>query len=281
MGGDGGVVPSRCDRVKTKGWGFTKGSSGRYTNSLGEMSNYQQMVSEDTGQTYFERQRQRMSCCWLTQQPLKEPVVACKLGNLYNKESMIAALLEKNIPEDISHVRALKDLKQVHITWGKAETEGAGDASGRVDRRIVCPVSRDDLDTGGAKAIVIWSTGTIMSLKSLKALKMKECPITSKEFDPVADVVTLAPDDAELASMREALPPPPQKKRKAAATEEDAGASAKKAAKASGNASSEKGSSWDSLFIKKGVKHAQTGLDGTRDAFGTPCYNRGAHMGRG
>merc|ERR1719206_503841 len=103
------------------------------------MANYVQMVTEDRGLGTLERHRTRMSLCFLSQQELRDPVVACRLGNLYNKEALIGALLNKSVPEDIGHVRALKDVKQCAITWKEAENE-----EGR--RRMVCPVSREDLD---------------------------------------------------------------------------------------------------------------------------------------
>merc|ERR1711974_428104 len=105
--------------------------------------------------------------------PLREPVVACRLGNLYNKEALIGALLSKSMPEALDHIRQLKDVKQCRLTWVGSEADG-----GR--RRIVCPLSREDLDAGSSRAVVIWPTGAVASTKSMKELKIKECPVTGK-----------------------------------------------------------------------------------------------------
>lgn len=300
MGGDGGCLITRADCVKTKGYGFTKSGS-RYTNSLGELANYIQMISEDSGLGPVEKHRLRMSTCFISQQDLQEPVVACRLGNLYNKEAVIGALLSKSLPSGLSHIRALKDVKHCSVTWAEG-------SSG--DRRLVCPVSREELDTGGSRAVMIWTTGAVISAKTLKELKLKECPVTNKPFDPVADIVPLVPNPEELEKLQAALPVTSAKKRKASEPATDVGASSSsgnavpptsvakeerhvkvvsgeveaeaatrrkaKAAK-TGSDNSEvfgkKGEVFDSLFTKD-----RKGMEGTRDAFGTPCYFRGAHL---
>lgn len=207
MGGDGGQVIDRATMVKTKGWGLTKGSGDRYAASLGEMNSYMQMVFEDRGLGNLERHRVRMTTCMISQQALRDPVVACKLGNLYNKEAVIAALLNRKMPEDLSHIRGLKDVKQCVITWAEAEKEQG-------EKRMVCPVSREDLDSGSSRAVLIWPSGAVIAAKSLKEMKMKECPLTSKPFDADKDIIPLAPDGEELLKLRERLP---TKKRKAQA----------------------------------------------------------------
>lgn len=47
--------------------------------------------------------------CTITQDPLRSPIVACGLGRLYNKDSVIENLLNKTpMPENASHVKSLK-----------------------------------------------------------------------------------------------------------------------------------------------------------------------------
>lgn len=281
MGGDGGQVIDRATMVKTRGYGLTKESGGRYNNSLGEMNSYMQMVSEDRGLGTMERHAFRMSSCWLSQQRLQDSVVACRLGNFYNKEALINALLNKSIPQEISHVRALRDVKQCLITW-KEESEGR--------RHMVCPLSREDLDAGGSRAVVIWPSGAVVSPKALKELKLKECPVTGRAFDPEKDVVPLAPEGAELDRLRSGLP---TRKRKAAPIaeesanpkaassserkpkqqeREDEGSASKVTKAKEGEASKIK----DSQVYKKLFSKGGDGMTGTRDVFGTPVYNRGS-----
>ncbi|CAK9082496.1 Replication termination factor 2, partial [Durusdinium trenchii] len=212
------------------------------------------------------RHRVRMSTCMLSQEALREPVVACRLGNLYNKEAVISALLNRKMPSDLSHIRGLKDVKQCLITWKEDEKE-----DGR--KRIVCPLSREDLDTGSARAVVIWPSGAVVSAKSLKEMKMKECPVTSKAFDNEKDVIPLAPDGEELQRLRERLP---TKKRKAQAAAPEAEEEDLEAESKEKKAKPEKDSSKDSEVYKNLFTKDREGLGGVRDAFGTPIYNRGA-----
>merc|ERR1719324_1373946 len=87
------------------------------------MANYVQMISEDRGLGTLERHRTRMSLCFLSQEDLRDPVVACRLGNLYNKEALIGALLNKNIPQHMSHIKKLSDVKNCLATWKQAEKD--------------------------------------------------------------------------------------------------------------------------------------------------------------
>merc|ERR1740138_1203831 len=112
---------------------------------------------------------------------------------------MIGALLNKSIPPAISHIKKLSDLKNCVITWKEAEQE-------KGKKRMVCPISREDLDSGGSRAVLLWPTGVVFGLKSLKECKIKECPVTGKPFDAEQDIIHLAPDDDELAKLRERLP---------------------------------------------------------------------------
>lgn len=51
-----------------------------------------------------------------TKEPLREPLVACDLGYVYNKESVIRAILEKNMPKEYSHIRGLVDVIDLKMT---------------------------------------------------------------------------------------------------------------------------------------------------------------------
>merc|ERR1719379_2170850 len=121
---------------------------------------------------------------------------------------MIGAFLNKSIPSALSHIKKLSDLKNCLITWKEAEKEDG-------KKHMVCPISREDLDEGNSRTCIIWTSGAVVGLKSLKEMKLKECPVTGKPFDFEKDVINLAPDPEELAKLREKLPA--AKKRKATA----------------------------------------------------------------
>jgi hypothetical protein len=52
----------------------------------------------------------RWTTCHLSGLPLEPPCVADELGNLYNKDIIIHALLEKALPKHLSHISNLKHL---------------------------------------------------------------------------------------------------------------------------------------------------------------------------
>eukprot|EP00405_Crypthecodinium_cohnii_P016511 CAMPEP_0206456328 /NCGR_PEP_ID=MMETSP0324_2-20121206/22300_1 /ASSEMBLY_ACC=CAM_ASM_000836 /TAXON_ID=2866 /ORGANISM="Crypthecodinium cohnii, Strain Seligo" /LENGTH=274 /DNA_ID=CAMNT_0053927237 /DNA_START=61 /DNA_END=881 /DNA_ORIENTATION=- len=274
MGGDGGQVIDRATMVKTKGWGLTKEAGGRFSASLGEMNSYMQMVSEDRGLSSLQLHEHRMTTCFLSQEPLRDPIVACKLGNLYNKETLINYLLNKKMPAELWHIRALKDVKQCSITWKESEKEGR--------RRMVCPVSREELDAPSSKAVVIWTTGAVVSPKSLKELKLKECPVTGKPFDPEKDLIPLAVEGEELERLKAALPVKKKKEKVKEAKEEQteetkaAAASSSTGTAPAAESGTKRANSKESEVYKKLFKSGGgNGFTGTRDAFGTPAYNCG------
>ena len=54
--------------------------------------------------------------CAISSQTLREPIVACYLGNLYNKESVIEALLDRSkMPELAMHIKSLKVRTYVRV----------------------------------------------------------------------------------------------------------------------------------------------------------------------
>ena len=47
--------------------------------------------------------------CAISSQRLRQPVVACGVGKLYNKEAVIEALLDRSkMPGDAAHIKSLK-----------------------------------------------------------------------------------------------------------------------------------------------------------------------------
>lgn len=67
--------------------------------------------------------RFRWRHCAITQQKLQQPIVMCGLGRLYSKQSVIEALLNKSMPESSSHIKSLKDVKDLKLTANPAYSE--------------------------------------------------------------------------------------------------------------------------------------------------------------
>lgn len=75
-------------------------------------------------------------------QALVEPIVACRLGYLYNKENVLSKLLEKSLPKKFSHIRSMKrDLVEVHFTPNPA----AGSDSNASP--WICPITSKPLSS--------------------------------------------------------------------------------------------------------------------------------------
>ncbi|KFG62911.1 replication termination factor 2 [Toxoplasma gondii RUB] len=180
MGGDGGSVPTRADMVKTKGYKFLRNLGG-----MGYVPNTQ--IRE--GDERFGRNESRdlqLSTCALSQEPLRPPIVACRLGRLYSKEAVLTKLVEKALPQHMKHITSMKDIKQCKTEINEAT------------KFLVCPISRVDIRSG-IKASIIWPCGCIISAKALNAAATVEAPAsqslasTSSGSDKASRAATQTP----------------------------------------------------------------------------------------
>ncbi|XP_071682904.1 replication termination factor 2 [Lolium perenne] len=62
-----------------------------------------------------EARLSRFTCCALSGEPLAAPAVVDRLGNLFNKEPLVEALLHKRLPKALSHIRGPKDMIPIHL----------------------------------------------------------------------------------------------------------------------------------------------------------------------
>lgn len=88
MGCDGGSIPMREDMVRVK-----------------------KTAGPPSTQEKLNDLAIRWSTCSLSAEPLRVPIVADMLGNLFNKEALLAAALSKSLPEAFSHIRSLKRVR--------------------------------------------------------------------------------------------------------------------------------------------------------------------------
>jgi hypothetical protein len=78
MGNDGGSFSQRTEMVKTK--------------------------KREERKENFEMAKAKSRLCTLSKDHLKEPIVADRLGLLYNKEEIIKKLIEKSMPHAFRHI---------------------------------------------------------------------------------------------------------------------------------------------------------------------------------
>lgn len=207
MGGDGGSFSGRAEMVRTKGFKFLRNLGG-----MGYTPNTQIRAGDERlGKN--ENRDLRNTVCALSEEKLRPPLVACRVGRLYNKETVITAMLEKSLPPHMKHVKSLKDMRECEVEVNAATGFP------------ICPVTKADLSSG-VRASIIWPCGFLISNRALEAMTQKDtegtlsgkndgelgkpkitgtfvCPLCSKEHNAADDLIPLSPDEEETALLLE------------------------------------------------------------------------------
>jgi len=193
MGGDGGSIPGRADMVRTAGYRFVRNLGG-----MGYNPNTQVRAGDEKFNRTTERSI-RWRTCAISQEPLARPFVACRLGNLYNKECLITRLLSKTLPVNAMHIRSLKDIRDCKVVLNEKTN------------CIMCPIACVDLD-GGIKGQIIWTCGCVLSERATKNVPAtqgsdSDSPNCLSCGEPYVkeDVIPLIPDDDELIELKNRL----------------------------------------------------------------------------
>jgi len=178
MGCDGGTIPKRDELVRTK-----------------KKAEQKDKVSE----LNFKWRH-----CAISQEPLVSPVVACRLGKLYNKDKLIMGLLEGTIPENLKHIKSLKDVKELNLTENPSFKKGEADkGDSYIDHQLapyICPLIGLEMN-GKFKFCFVWTCGCVISERALKEIKSKTCVKCQKPYDS-DDVVILNAEEEDLAMMK-------------------------------------------------------------------------------
>lgn len=125
------------------------------------------------------------------QEKLRPPLLACRVGRLYNKEKVITAMLEKSLPPHMKHVRSLKDMREceIEVRFGLLLKRLSFKYLFipffilliRIYRFVqmnaatgfpVCPITKADLSSG-VRASIIWPCGFLVSNRALEAMTHK------------------------------------------------------------------------------------------------------------
>ncbi|GMF19814.1 unnamed protein product [Phytophthora fragariaefolia] len=131
--------------------------------------------------------------CALSSEPLREPVVACRLGNLFTKQTVLEHLLAKSMPARFRHITSLKDVVTCRVT---RETD-------EPDALWCCPVTMAEFN-GKQPFVVLFSCGCVLSERALKAVATRECLVCGKPFEE-QDVVTLLLGDEQYEEKQKKL----------------------------------------------------------------------------
>ncbi|XP_033097955.1 replication termination factor 2-like [Anneissia japonica] len=178
MGGDGGSIPGRQDLVRTK-------------------------RKPEQAEKEFERVA-KWKHCSITQEPLRQPIVACELGMLYNKESVLEYLIEtdKSAYTKCQHIKSLKDIKDLHLTENPtykndAVKKGGGVYNDPHTAQYVCPVTGLEMN-GRYKFCFLWKCGCVFAERALKEIKSDTCHSCDKPYDGDWIMLNGSSEDVEL-----------------------------------------------------------------------------------
>lgn len=159
----------------------------------------------------------RSRCCAVSNEELRDPIVACELGHLYNKEAVLLALLERTLNPAFQHIRGMKDLIACRFTpnpnyaeenggggsesneakGSEAAGAGAGAGAGGGDEepvpRFICPVTRVEMNAK-QPFVVLRTTGWVLSERALKEIGVANLQAEYGPFE-ADDVIRLVPEE--------------------------------------------------------------------------------------
>jgi len=179
MGGDGGSIPTRIELVKTK---------------------QKQKQEEDP----LLISAVQWTTCSLTADALRpDEIVACELGNLYNKSSVIEFLLNKDTNYKFNHIKSIKHVLPLRIKPVEAKDRKKEDAL--VRPIFVCPITALPA-SGRYRFVYMKKCGCVLSEKAVKELSSTNCLNCARDLkDGVHEWVQLVPSVEEQDKMREEL----------------------------------------------------------------------------
>lgn len=173
MGCDGGSIPRRDELVKLK--------------------------KKEEKPDPNEVERIKWSSCAISKEPLKEPIVACELGFIYNKEAVIRHLLDKTMDNSFKHIRNLKDLIPARFIPNPAFDAKEED---KPVAPFICPITL--IEVGRHRFSLLKSCGCVLSERALREVPSTTCLQCGKPFS-ASDIIPLNPSPEELEELRQGM----------------------------------------------------------------------------
>lgn len=140
-----------------------------------------------------ELQLKRLTTCALSDETLRDPVVACELGRLYNKDVLIRKLLDKSLLPEFAHLR-LKSVVTCKFTpnpafeAAQADTGNFANFLGAGKALWICPITLMEM-TGQHPFCVLRKCGTVVSVKAIRCCLLSRassvCPRASVSARPI------------------------------------------------------------------------------------------------
>ncbi|CAI0394903.1 unnamed protein product [Linum tenue] len=133
--------------------------------------------------------------CALSYETLRQPCVMDRLGNVFNKESLVEALIGKKLPKAFSHIRGLKDMIDI-----KLEPIPGGESN---NAWFQCPITGLEFN-GTYKFFALRKCGHVLSAKAFNEVKSKACLVCYKEFEE-CDKIVINGSEEEVEALREKM----------------------------------------------------------------------------
>lgn len=138
----------------------------------------------------------KWSTCALSQDTLKPPCVIDRLGNLFNKESLVRALLGKNLPSKFNHIKGLRDMITIHLD----PIPGVRVLDDISETKFQCPISGLEFN-GKCKFVALSGCGHVISGKALKEVQSTSCLVCHVPFNE-EDKIVINGNEEEVAVLR-------------------------------------------------------------------------------
>ncbi|VDN99108.1 unnamed protein product [Rodentolepis nana] len=182
MGGDGGSIPRRVELVREK----------KQREKVGK-------VAADAA---------KWKHCALSQQPLRQPIVSCQLGRLYNKEVIIERFLDpsKYTSSVADHIKKLRDVRDLKLTPIPKDQTSHELSSGIIEdsaESFCCPILGQEMN-GSYPFVFSWECGCVVSKRAFDNVKDSSCLKCGQPLQPES-VILLNPEtdeDIQIAQNR-------------------------------------------------------------------------------
>ncbi|KAL3158830.1 hypothetical protein ABBQ32_011556 [Trebouxia sp. C0010 RCD-2024] len=146
--------------------------------------------------------------CNLSGEVLHPPCVADELGNLYNKDAMVQALVTKSLPASLSYISSLKHLVDLRLTRNENADKAVnittqGNFQPSNEAQFVCPITGQELN-GRFRFSVLKCTGHVISERALKQIPQAVEEHVGQKWTS-EDVVPLNGTVDEVEQLRDAM----------------------------------------------------------------------------
>jgi hypothetical protein len=176
MGLDGGTFATRADIMRRSSWRLACADASWSTRG-GALDRGTLVASERVDPAQLGRIK--WSTCALSGEALREPVVACELGSLYNRESVLEFLLgslqfpynnQHAVKRAFGHLRSMKCVFQLQLHWQPAAAGVAtAGTTAAATTTIVCPIVQVPAD-GRQPFVALRPCGHVLSARALRSL---------------------------------------------------------------------------------------------------------------